>query len=291
MKSKRDREEPCLICNHYHDYEGGEACSVCGHVMTVAEVKPTDTVLPTAVIPGFLYLGSYDTASRSEILKAMAITHILNTVPTCQPLFKNTFQYRTVSSSPPDFKECFDFIDSVKAEGSSKVLVHCMSGLSRSPTVVIAYLMKARGWRLLESYKWVQEKRPLLQLSPGDKLRLVEFEMSMYNSCSVSAGFGGVGGTGAQRQGTFASMPAGGSDGSAPASTSACADVGMPAFSVPAGQPTWMLSGVGGGSGQPLAAQQPSAVAPASVGFGGGFVFGATEPSAPTCGNDSEMET
>jgi dual specificity MAP kinase phosphatase len=35
-------------------------------------------VLPTGVIPGVLYLGSYDTASRSELLKQMGITHILN---------------------------------------------------------------------------------------------------------------------------------------------------------------------------------------------------------------------
>lgn len=59
-------------------YEGGQACSVCGHVMAPHEKKENSTVLPTAIIPGFLYLGSYDTASRSELLKAMAITHILN---------------------------------------------------------------------------------------------------------------------------------------------------------------------------------------------------------------------
>lgn len=46
--------------------------------MSVSERKQQDTVLPTAIIPGRLYLGSYDTASRSEILKAMGITHILN---------------------------------------------------------------------------------------------------------------------------------------------------------------------------------------------------------------------
>jgi hypothetical protein len=34
--------------------------------------------MPTTVVPGFLYLGSYDTASRQELLKAMQITDILN---------------------------------------------------------------------------------------------------------------------------------------------------------------------------------------------------------------------
>jgi hypothetical protein len=34
--------------------------------------------MPTTIINGFLYLGSYDTASRQDLLKAMGITHVLN---------------------------------------------------------------------------------------------------------------------------------------------------------------------------------------------------------------------
>jgi dual specificity MAP kinase phosphatase len=37
----------------------------------------------------------------------------------------------------------------------------------RSPTVVIGYLMKHRGWRLAEAYKWVKDKRPSIQISEG----------------------------------------------------------------------------------------------------------------------------
>jgi hypothetical protein len=33
--------------------------------------------------------------------------------------------------------------------------------------VVIAYLMKLRGWRLAESYKWVKDKRPSTNISEG----------------------------------------------------------------------------------------------------------------------------
>jgi hypothetical protein len=28
---KRERENPCGICGHYHKYELGEVCGVCGH--------------------------------------------------------------------------------------------------------------------------------------------------------------------------------------------------------------------------------------------------------------------
>jgi dual specificity MAP kinase phosphatase len=100
--------------------------------------------MPTTILNGFLYLGSYDTASRQELLKAMGITHILNvssgqgfawpagvcpalilplthcctlqTVPTCPALYKNTFTYHTVELAPPEFDECFNFLGKFKTQ-------------------------------------------------------------------------------------------------------------------------------------------------------------------------------
>ncbi|KAJ9527252.1 hypothetical protein QJQ45_025531 [Haematococcus lacustris] len=189
MSSKRrPREEECAICGHFHDYEGGVPCNICGHVMSTHENIKPEAVIPTGVIPGTLYLGSYDTASRSEMLKAMGITHILNTVPQCQALFRNTFTYHTVAEAPPDFQECCDFIDAAIKQQQSKVLVHCMSGVSRGPSVVVAYLMKTRGWRLAESYKWVKDKRPSVNITPAESTRLMEWEMSLHGSCSTPQG-------------------------------------------------------------------------------------------------------
>lgn len=66
-------------------YEGGEPCSECGHRLITPEergISPAEaSVKPAEILPGFLFLGSYDTASRSELLKAMGITHILNVRP------------------------------------------------------------------------------------------------------------------------------------------------------------------------------------------------------------------
>lgn len=33
--------------------------------------------------------------------------------------------------------------------------------------MVIGYLMKLRNWRLVEAYKWVKDKRPLVNISQG----------------------------------------------------------------------------------------------------------------------------
>ncbi len=37
----------------------------------------------------------------------------------------------------------------------------------RSPAVVIAYLMRLKGWQLLQSYQWVKDRRPSIKLTPG----------------------------------------------------------------------------------------------------------------------------
>lgn len=47
--------------------------------MPTTDAKPAiPSSMPTEVLPGFLFLGSYDHASRAELLKALGIGHILN---------------------------------------------------------------------------------------------------------------------------------------------------------------------------------------------------------------------
>nr|DAD23525.1 TPA_asm: hypothetical protein HUJ06_024988 [Nelumbo nucifera] len=92
---KRERENPCGVCGHYHKYEEGEVCGVCGHRIPASSEKLgiQTSAFPSEVLPEFLYLGSYDNASRAELLKTQGISRILNTVPACQNLYKNSFTY------------------------------------------------------------------------------------------------------------------------------------------------------------------------------------------------------
>ncbi|GMH32504.1 hypothetical protein BSKO_00338 [Bryopsis sp. KO-2023] len=187
MNSKRNREEACSICNHYHDYEGGEPCSVCGHVKGPPGA-PAEVVVqaqePTLILNEFLYLGGYDAASRCELLKFFGVSHILNCVPKLEVLYRTSFTYHTVTACPAPLHECFAFLDECHRR-KQRVLVYCMTGTSRSPTVVIAYLMKLKGWRLSESYRWVKDRRPKVKLSDSDFARLSEAETEIFGSPSV----------------------------------------------------------------------------------------------------------
>jgi len=42
---------------------------------------------------------------------------------------------------------------------NKKILVHCLMGLSRSPSIIVAYLMKKNSWSFDEAVKFVNSKR------------------------------------------------------------------------------------------------------------------------------------
>jgi len=84
MMRKRERENPCGVCGHYHKYEEGEVCGICGHRMPESTADKSPSVhlsaFPSQILPDFLFLGSYDNASRSELLKTQGITRVLNVI-------------------------------------------------------------------------------------------------------------------------------------------------------------------------------------------------------------------
>ena len=61
-----------------------------------------------------------------------------------------------------------------KNEG--KVLVHCQAGISRSPTIVIAYLMKTKNLNQIEAYSEVHKIRPIIDPNMSFRCQLVEYE-------------------------------------------------------------------------------------------------------------------
>uniref|UniRef100_A0A0E0A8P0 Tyrosine-protein phosphatase domain-containing protein n=1 Tax=Oryza glumipatula TaxID=40148 RepID=A0A0E0A8P0_9ORYZ len=194
---KRERENPCGICGHYHKYELGEVCGVCGHRPPAAAASAgaqaaagaaqaaaprQDSAFPSEILKDFLFLGSYDNASRSELLKTIGISHILNTVPLCQNLYRNSFTYHCLQDEKTlQFDDAIQFLEQCERD-KARVLVHCMSGKSRSAAFVMAFLMKTRGWRLAQCFQWVKERRPQVQLADAAQRQLIEYEQKLFNS-------------------------------------------------------------------------------------------------------------
>ena len=75
----------------------------------------------------------------------------------------------------PKIKETKDFIDRCFAAGG-KVLVHCNDGMSRSASLVIAYLMQKYGLDFKAALSHVQSRRFCVQPNDGFEQQLREFE-------------------------------------------------------------------------------------------------------------------
>lgn len=72
----------------------------------------------------------------------------------------------------PYLKAGIEFIDqNVK---DKKVLVHCMAGISRSPSMTIAYLM-SKGMSLAEAYWFVRDKRNIINPFSGFLKEISEY--------------------------------------------------------------------------------------------------------------------
>ena len=189
--SDRRSVSPPLFCRSHQPPTPGSA--------------PPPSAFPSEILPQFLYLGSYDHSTRAEVLRAHGITHMLNCVPTCQVLHRTQFTTHTVSAvaaaprdasgasassleSRPDpqevpLDECVAFLEGVAREGR-RVLVWDMSGSSKAPAAVIAYLMRSRGWRLAEAYRWVKSRREAVNLRPVAAAQLTRYEVAVFGDAA-----------------------------------------------------------------------------------------------------------
>lgn len=92
----------------------------------------------------------------------------------------------TVSISS-HFEAAFAFLDAARSRGA-RVLVHCQEGISRSSTIVIAWLMARQGLSLQDAYAWVKAQRKQIFPNLGFWRQLDLFERTLIRQRMVEAG-------------------------------------------------------------------------------------------------------
>lgn len=76
---------------------------------------------------------------------------------------------------------CFFLLDCTRRAGG-KILVHCEAGISRSPTICMAYLMKMRKFRLEEAFDYIKQRRSLISPNFGFMGQLLQYESEILSS-------------------------------------------------------------------------------------------------------------
>ena len=141
-------------------------CKDCLEIRTSA-FEWTGICTEPSVIDTNLYLSKADFAQDKSKLDFYGIKSVL-TVADIPPAFPAHYRYKVikVSDTPSEnlkkhFSEMVDFIEESLSKGEP-VLVHCGAGQSRSPTAIMAYLMKSKGWNLHQAYVHVLRIRPFI---------------------------------------------------------------------------------------------------------------------------------
>ncbi|PNW78494.1 hypothetical protein CHLRE_09g395150v5 [Chlamydomonas reinhardtii] len=111
-------------------------------------------------------------------LREMKITHILQVGCGLGPSHQGMFEYMVVPINDMEnvdivskLPEMLSFIDKALA-GGGVVLVHCMMGISRSASTVIAYLMWKERIGFVAAAQRVYAARPFISPNPGFVLQL-----------------------------------------------------------------------------------------------------------------------
>ena len=84
-----------------------------------------------------------------------------------------------MDSETQDIKQYFDqsgkFIDDAIKNGG-RVMVHCHAGISRSSSIILAYLIKYKNMSFDEALATAQKKREKINPNPGFVKQLKEYE-------------------------------------------------------------------------------------------------------------------
>ena len=140
-------------------------------------------VFPDRVRDG-LFIGSLRSAQNDFVYKELGIKHVV----TCgRNLRVNTHGVDHLEVAVEDVEEqpLLPFLETAikyitEREGKGGVLVHCFAGLSRSATVVLAYLMARHRVRLDTAIEELISVRPAVHPNPGFVNDLVSFDRQLF---------------------------------------------------------------------------------------------------------------
>ncbi|XP_051727016.1 dual specificity protein phosphatase 22-A isoform X2 [Ctenopharyngodon idella] len=129
-----------------------------------------------------LYLGNIRDSENRDSLSHNGITHILSVCNNAKPVLED-MTYLCINAADASsqnlsqhFKESIRFIHECRLNGGA-CLVHCLAGVSRSTTVVVAYLMTVTSYGWEECLTAVKAVRSFVGPNYGFQQQLQEFQM------------------------------------------------------------------------------------------------------------------
>ena len=181
-----DELEKCSLCGKDGAYIKEEGIYICNDCFVIQKQEIFNLYMnKTTLSPSYdqitekLFLGNEDTARDKAILNKLNISNILICAEGCEPFFKDEYKYKILYIDDAIdenilswLQEAFEFIDS----SEKNIYIHCVMGISRSPSIVIAYLMYKNKISYEEAYDFVKNKRNVINPNSGFQDQLKKFE-------------------------------------------------------------------------------------------------------------------
>jgi len=140
---------------------------------------------PPAQHLGHLWLGSFAAISDSDLLRKHRISHLVQVidVPWLPPVNDPNMTVTRIDIMDIPSADLKSHLDDACARiekslaGGKNVLVHCQQGISRSASVVIAYLIKNHGMSYEFAFAFVKKYRACIKPNSGFVKCLKEWEI------------------------------------------------------------------------------------------------------------------
>lgn len=122
----------------------------------------------TEIIPG-LWLGNYKSAYSKKFLNKYKINNVMTVMHNFNPKYRyNNISYFNIPIKDSDivsnvnclFNSAVDYIHRLLSVNKN-ILVHCKRGHHRSASIVVAYLIKYKGYKYLNAIQKIKNVRPL----------------------------------------------------------------------------------------------------------------------------------
>lgn len=158
-----------MLCGRCRKESNDKFCFLCGLVVYHGISKITPSIYLTDNI-----------SSRDYVkLQRMGIQQILTVGIDLEPHITDLFNtYKVDISDVPNENISMYFNTTNNFINKGVTLVHCKAGISRSSSIVIAYLMKTRKWSLNRALNYVKNRRTIINPNPGFMKQLKEYEIN-----------------------------------------------------------------------------------------------------------------
>lgn len=135
-----------------------------------------------------IQIGTGHQATNWKVVRDLQITHIINISVEHPCVFSDKIKYLHLELEDKEdvllkdrFDETIRFINLALEDPSNRVLVHCNLGISRSTTIILAYLMKIYNATLYEAFKFLRHRRPIVCPNMGFLRQLTDYEYDLFS--------------------------------------------------------------------------------------------------------------